>query len=95
MSDEETQELQHLMRESNTRLSRIEGGLVNQVRICGLCQESVHTLNLELHDPRNGIQPRLLKVEGHAAIVREVERRAWITVKDAIVAVVAALAGTT
>lgn len=91
--DSEMQELRKFLSEINTRLARIEGGVGNQTRVCGLCQESIHALNLELHHPITGYQPRLLKIETHVGLVREIERRAWVTLKDCTAAGIGAAVG--
>jgi len=90
MTAAEILDLREWLTDLGERLSRIEGGIENQTRLCEGCQRAIGGHSAEMHDPRNGVQPRLGRLEGQASIVREVERRAWVGVKDVIVAAVGA-----
>lgn len=78
-----------VLSEVNTRLGRIEGALGRQKEICEACQRMIHTADHDLHSEK-GVLARLATLEAGAAEVNRLRDRAFVTVKDAMVAGVSA-----
>jgi hypothetical protein len=79
--------LQQATIDQGKALERIEGRMETQNELCARCQESMSIMDHALHSD-DGVLSRLAVLEEKARDIGKLRDRAFVTVKDAFVAVV-------